>query len=234
MATAWADVVSAALIQIDDIRLTEQMTVSPAQFYRRMAAIIQQALPLLSRPPKLLTYLKSGMAEPEYDDFSWSSTRESTTRESVVETGCAGYELCSVTARVLHDNGTVSLLPYPAAVYDPETGNVTMPVQGGEEIEYEFDFYTDGSFPDLTETQMRLFALAVSVIWDERFSRNWLNLQMKIHDESFDTVNEANYLDKVTKRLHDNRISFNDELRWYEQKAWYAGTVQGQTKVTLI
>lgn len=229
MATTWADIVAAALVQIDDVRLEEQMAVSPAQFYRRMAALIQQAMPLLSRPPELLTFLKDGMTVPEYDDLEWTSDEQSTEQETQIETENIGYDLCSVTQRVIHDNGTVSLLPYADAVYDPETGIVTMPQQESAGIEYDFDFYTDGEFPDLSETQMRLFALAIAVVWDERFSRNWLSMTAKIHDDSFKTVNEANYIQQITKRLHDNRIAFNDELRWYEQLCAYNGLFKNKT-----
>lgn len=222
MATTWADIVSAALVEIDDVRLEEQMAVSPAQFYRRMSAIVSVALPLLSRPPELLTYLKDGMTVPQYDDFEWVSTEQSTVDEQTdIDTEKLGYELCSVTRRIPKDNGTVALVPYPEAEYDPETGIVTMPKQDAKGIGYDFDFYTDGSFPNLTESQTRLFALAIAVVWDERFSRTWLNLQPKIHDESFMTVNEANYAQQITKRLHDNRIAFNDELRAYEQLCAY-------------
>ena len=70
---------------------------------------------------------------------------------------------------------------------------------------------------------MRLFALAVAVVWDERFSRNWLNMTSKIHDDSFKTVNESNYVQAITKRLHDNRIAFDHEMRAYEQLCAYSG-----------
>lgn len=235
MATTWADIVAAALVQIDDVRLEEQMSVSPAQFYRRMSALIQQAMPLLSRPPELLTFLKNGMVLPTFDDFEWTSDEESTYGGAEVDTGMIGYELCSVTQRQSHPNGTITLLPYSEASYDPETGIVTLPDQDSAGINYDFDFYTDGEFPDLTETQMRLFALAVAVVWDERFSRNWLNMQAKIHDDSFTTVNEANYTQQITKRLHDNRIAFNDELRWYEQLCAYNGLLKNTMhKATLV
>lgn len=223
MATSWADIVSASLVQIDDVRLEEQMAVSPAQFYRRMSAMIQQAMPLLARPPELLSELKREMVLPQYDDYEWQSTEESTTQSVQVDTGMLGYELFSVTQRVMHRNGTISLVPYDGATYDPETGIVTMPIQATAYTNYDFDFYTDGSFMDLTETQMRLFALAVAIVWDERFSRNWLSTTAKIHDDSFKTVNEANYIQQTTKRLHDNRIAFDHEMRAYEQLCAYNG-----------
>ena len=234
MATTWADIVTAALVQIDDVRLEEQMAVSPAQFYRRMAALVQQAMPLLSRPPELLTFLKKGMVAPTYDDYEWTSDEASTYTETRVETGMIGYDLCSVTQRKMQGNQTMSIIPYDEATYDPETGIVTMPRQNEAWVNYDFDFYTDGEFPDLTETQMRLFALAVAVVWDERFSRNWLSMTAKIHDDSFETVNEANYTQQITRRLHDNRIAFNDDLRAYEQLCAYTGMFQNTLQRTAL
>ena len=235
MATTWADIVAASMVQIDDVRLQEQMAVSPAQFYRRMSALIQQAMPLLSRPPELLSFLKKEMVLPTFDDYEWTSDAASTEAETAVNTGMIGYDLCSVTQRIVHQNGTVSLLPYYGASYDAETGIVTMPVQTSAGIGYDFDFYTDGSFSDLSETQMRLFALAVSIVWDERFSRTWLNMTPKIHDDSFETVNEANYIQQITKRLQENRIAFQDELRAYEQLCAYTGIFKNSMRqATLV
>ena len=226
MATAWADIVAAAMVQIDDVRLEEQMAVSPAQFYRRFSALIAQAMPLMSRPPELLLFLKNGMTVPDYDDVLWTSDEASTTADTEIDTGLIGYDICSVTQRVQHDNGTISLAPYEDAEYDAETGIVTMPMQDETGISYDIDFYTDGEFPDLSETQMRLFALAVAIVWDERFSRSWLNMTAKIHDDSFTTVNEANYTQQITKRLHENRIAFDHEMRAYEQLCAYSGTLK--------
>ena len=176
------------------------------------------ALPLLNSPPELLDYLEKNMRMPQYEDYSWESTVQSLSGETAVETGLLGYELMSCIVRGA--DGT-SFAPYREASYDPETGIVTMPQQSEAGTQYDFDFYSDGSFADLTPSQKRLFALAVCVAWDEQFSRNWLNLQPKIHDSSFSTVNEANYMDKTTVRLRENRQSFNDELHKYEQLCAY-------------
>lgn len=232
--TTWADVVAAGLIQIDDVRLEEQMAVSPAQFFRRMSAIIKQATPLLSRPPELLSYITNGEVVSTFDDYEWQSTEASVEAPVTLETGKIGYDLCSVTVRIENPNGTISILPYTGATYNAATGEVSMPQQSDSGINYDFDFYTDGTFPDLTPSQLRLFALAIAVVWDERFSRTWLNLQMKIKDESFSTVNEANYAEKITRRLHDNRIAFNDELRWYEQLCAYHNAFKNQNHATTL
>lgn len=218
MATGWSEVINAAMQALDDERWREQLTVSPAQFYRAKSDSVLFALPLLNSPPELLDYLEQYMVTPQYDDFSWESTEESLTGETAVDTGLLGYELMSCI--VYGEDGT-SVAPYPGAAYDKETGVVTFPQQTAAGVRYELDFYTDGTFNDLTLSQKRLFGLAVCVAWDENFSRNWLNLQMKVKDSSFNTVNEANYMDKLTVRLRENRQSFNDELHKYEQLCAY-------------
>ena len=218
MATGWSEIINAAMQALDDERWREQITVSPAQFYRAKSDSVLFALPLLNSPPELLDYLEKDMVLPEYDDFSWTSTEESLSGETSVETGLLGYEIMSCI--VYGEDGT-SVAPYSGADYDAETGIVTFPQQEAAGVHYELDFYTDGTFNDLTLSQKRLFGLAVCVAWDEDFSRNWLNLQPKIHDSSFSTVNEANYMDKLSLRLRENRQSFNDELHKYEQLCAY-------------
>ena len=218
MATAWSEIITAAMQALDDERWREQITVSPAQFYRAKSDSVKFALPLLSSPPELLDYLERDMEMPTYDDAEWTSTEESLSGETAVDTGLTGYELMSCI--LISADGTEAV-PYTGASYDAETGVVTMPQQAKAGLQYEFDFYTDGSFADLSNSQMRLFALAICVVWDEHFTRSWLNLQPKIHDSSFSTVNEANYIDKSTARLMQNRQNFNDELRKYEQLCAY-------------
>lgn len=235
MATTWADVIASAMVLIDDVRLEEQMAVSPAQFYRRMAGWVDLAFPKLNRPPELYAYIKKGKINPDYTDFEWESTEESTIAATEVETGAIGYELCSVTMRILHPNNTVSLLPYSAAIYDAETGVVTFPKQEKTGICYEIDFYKDGEFSDLSEAQMRLMALAISTLWDNRFQRDWLGISPKIHDDSFNPPNEAQYMEKSTKRWKENVIAFNDELRDYEQSCTYAAALKNvANRVTLV
>lgn len=230
MATGWSTVINAAMQALDDERWAEQLNVSPAQFLRAKSDTVAFALPLLNSPPELLDYLEKDWTEPEYDDYAWVSTEESTTAETALETGLTGFELMS--CMVKSEDGTEAY-PYSDAAYDPETGYVTMPIQPKAGITYEFDFYTDGSMADLTKSQLRLFGLAVAVVWDEHFERDWLKLTQKIHDSSFDTVNEANYMDKSNKRLHDNRQSFNDELKKYEQLCTYK-TVKARSSATVL
>lgn len=222
MATSWSDIITAAMQIINDDRWQEQLASDPAQFYRAKSEMVRMALPLLKRPPQLLSYLQLGMSDPDYADMEWTSTEASLTQETEIQTDFYGYDLMSCVVRV---NGGMDILPYPAATYAPDTGIITFPEQAEVGVDYEIDFYSDGTFPDLTPSQIRLFALAVAVVWDENFSRDYLDLTPKIHDTSFSTINEANYIDKSTGRLHSNRQSFNDELRDYEQLCAYLNTV---------
>lgn len=233
--TSWADIIAAAMVLIDDVRLEEQLSVSPAQFYRRMVGWVNLAYPRLNKPDQLRTYLSNGKSDPKYDDFLWTSTEESVTQEIDVDTGMIGYELCSVTVRIQHPNNTISLLPYQNASYDAETGIVTFPQQAQVGIDYDIDFYTDGSFPDLTDTQMRLIALAIATLWDDRFSRNWLAMGPKLHDDNFNAPNESQFMEKASKRLKENIISFNDELKDYEQRCAYHAVLKNQISgITLL
>ena len=114
--------------------------------------------------------------------------------------------------------------PYTDFTYNSETGYITFGVQPEEGIIYDADFYTDGYFnADLTPAQIRLFALAISVVWNERFENDWLNIQPKVKDNSFKTANEPGFISKVTERQLQYRQRFSDELRKYEQDVAYLG-----------
>lgn len=227
MGTAWSEIVcNYALPIIDDVRLTDQMEDNPALFFRRMSLYVDLALPMLSRPPELYALLKTGLEKPMYDDADWVSDEESLTQETVIDTEMPGYELFSCSERQVDESGVVTATPVTDVTYDKETGEVTFPIQEETGIEYILDFYTDGEFStDLTEAQKRLVGLAMGVVWDERFSRNWLNIQQKVHDSSFDTVNESNYMRETNSRLRENRAMLNDELRKYEQDLAYSNTL---------
>lgn len=228
MGTPWTEIIcNYAMPVMDDVRLTDQMGENPALFFRRMALYMDLAIPMVSRPPELDSYLNYELVKPEYDDYLWTSDGEST-----VETGKTGYELFSCSIREVDDSGVVTSTPVSNVEYDVETGTVTFLDGTTEGTVYNIDFYTDGSFYyDLTEAQKRILGLAIGVVWDERFSRNWLNITQKIKDSSFDTVNESNYMREVQNRLFMNRHLLNDELRKYEQDVAYKNTVTPRAQI---
>ena len=233
MGTPWTEIIcNYAMPVMDDVRLIDQMGENPALFFRRMALYMDLAIPMVSRPPELDSYLNYELVKPVYDDMIWRSTSESLEGETTVETTMTGYDLFSCSLREVDESGVVTSTPVSGVTYDPETGTVVFPQQETVGLEYNVDFYTDGSFfYDLTESQKRLLGLAVGVVWDERFSRNWLNITMKVKDAAFDTVNESNYMREVQNRLFMNRHLLNDELRKYEQDVAYKNTVTPKTQL---
>lgn len=226
MDTNWREIIcNGAMVLIDDVRLGEALAESPPRFLRKMALYMDLALPMLNRPPELYSRIQGGLARPAFDSMDWVSTPESTQGETAVDTGKPGYQLFSCLRRE-EEAGEVVLVPAPQVAYNSETGEVTFPIQPEAGIVYELDFYTDGHFAgELTPAQKRLAALAVACVWDERFSRNWLNLQPKIKDSSFSVGSEATYMRAAAERLERNRAAFFDELNKYEQDAAWNGAV---------
>lgn len=220
--TTFGEIIVSAKLLIDDIRWQEELETSPARFFRAKSDYVLMAMPLLSRPPDLESYLTKDLTLPEYGNASWESTEESTTEETEVDTGLVGYDMVSVTLRSADGKDET---PYADAEYDAETGVVVFPAQSAEGMRYEIDAYKDGSVQALDYTKMRLFSLAVAVVWDERFDRNWLNMQMKIKDSSFSTAAEGQYAEKINQRMLRNRALLSDELRKYEQDVYYKNRV---------
>ena len=76
--------------------------------------------------------------------------------------------------------------------------------------------------------------MGIAIIWDERFTRNWLDMTMKIHDDSFTVANESNYIKETTARLVKNRAEFAGELQKYEQDCAYYAVVHPQSLPTIL
>ncbi len=229
--TALAEIISQAMIYIDDVRLQEQLDSNPALFFRRMSAYVSASMPLLSSPPELLEHIQSNYTEAQYDDFTWVSTDESVISDvNEVDTGCIGYDICSV---VMYSEDGMYVNPYTDFTYDKETGIVTFGIQELSGAEYEIDFYKDGEVADLTLSMKRLFGLAIAIVWDERLNNNWLSVTPKLKDSSFQTVNESNYIDKMSLRMTANRQRFQDELRKYEQNNAYKNVWKNRQRWSL-
>ena len=233
MGTSWSDIITNyAMVIIGDDRMQDDLRTDAALFFRRMSTWMGMAIPMLKSPPELQVYLTDGLAEPQYADFEWTSNQISTTQETVVETGRVGYELCNCVSVQYARNGDAAFFPYTDFTYDMETGIVTFPQQDSADIEYRMDFYTDGQFAhELTLRQKRLLGLAVAVTWDNRFNREWLNIQPKITDKSFNTPNENTTMKESTARYKENLQLFYSELRGYEQECAYMNKVNPMRRV---
>lgn len=230
MATQFAEVISRyAMPIIDDVRLTEEMETSSALFLRRMSVMLTAAIPYMNNPPTLQQYLQDGLTDAEYDDYYAEAI------SNTIETGKTGYEIVTCQTVEPMQDGTVYNHPIEGAEYDPETGIVTIPAIDLTAGTIQIDFYKDGTFGnDLSPNIKHLLGLAIAIIWDERFTRNWLNIQMKNHDKSFDVVNEGTYMRESQARLEKNRAEFYAQMRKYEQDCAYAKSVGLYGKKTVF
>lgn len=231
--TSWSEIITNhAMVVIDDVRLQELAAQNPALFMRRMSLYVKNAIPLFSRPPQMVGYLLHEIVEPSFGDYEWTSTEQSTTEQTVISTGMIGYDLCHCEYAQALDTEDVYFTPVEVS-YDAETGEVTIPITLSAGLTYSIDFYKDGEFfYDLTPSQKRILGLCVASVWDERFFRNFLNDTMKIKDQSFNTVNESNYMREGAAKKAKNRAMLNDELRKYEQDVAYR-TALPDAKYTL-
>lgn len=228
--TGYSEILKAARVIIQDERWDRSLAANPAKFYRAKSDYVQMALARLNRPPDLLDYLQKEHVKPEFAGTAWTSTEDSLSGETAVQTGQTGFSLCSVS--LITQNGLMETA-YAGAGYDSETGIVTFPAQTAVGLNYSIDFYTDGSFQTMTDSMTRLFALAVAVIWDEGFERNWLNIQPKIKDSSFDVGNEANFINQSKGRKTANERAFEDELEKYGQNCAYREVLSGRGRTVL-
>ena len=72
MGTPWTEIIcNYAMPVMDDVRLNDQMGENPALFFRRMALYMDLAIPMVSRPPELDSYLNYELVKPVYDDMIW-------------------------------------------------------------------------------------------------------------------------------------------------------------------
>lgn len=218
MGTSFIEVITDyALVEIDDERLIRDMNENPALFFRRMGLYMNIGIAYFNEPPEVRTRLIH--TPPTYGDYLWTAV--SSASETVVETGLVGFELmsCQVNRR-----GEDNILtgPYTEAVYEPETGRVTFPPGLAAGTELQLDFYTDGRFDnELTGEEKRILGLCAALVWQERFSGNWLNMQPKIQDRSFSTGSESGHIRANTERLRERRAALDSEIRKYAQNRAY-------------
>lgn len=222
MGTSWAEIITDyAMVEIDDDRLSAKLARSPALFFRAMSLYMKNAIPYFSSPPQMADRLKS--TPPVYDDFYYTAQFSPTV--TVVDSGKIGFEIMSsliVSRCPEQEEGTA----YEEALYNPQTGEISLPAGICDDTEFEFDFYTDGYFEnDLLSVEKRILGLCVALVWNTRFSDNWLNMQPKIADKSFSVNNESSHMRATSEKLRDFRAEINAEIRKYEQDAAFMDVV---------
>lgn len=219
MGTAWSEIITDyAMVEIDDLRMKEELQENPALFFRSMSLYMKNAIPYFNNPPEMQEWLS--YTAPSFADYMWTAVASDS--ETVVNTNLIGYDLFSVQMLSTDQYGTVTATSYTSATYDSETGNVTFPAGLTEGTQFQIDFYTDGTFDnELTGEEKRILGLCVDYVWNVRFSGNWLNMQPKVQDANFTIGSESNYTRAQTERMRQKRIAVNDEIHKYAQNIAY-------------
>lgn len=223
MGTSIAELITDhAMVEINDVRLEQQLQQNAALFFRRMWLYVKNGVPLFNNPPEMRERL--AYTAPLFADYEWIGAASA--QPTVVSTNCVGYELMSVQVNEQMPDGNIVSTPYTEATYDSETGDVTFPDGIADGTVFQLDFYTDGQFEnELNEEEKRILAICVALVWYERFSNDWLNMQPKIASKSFSVGSESNYIRAMTERDRSRRAYLFAEMNKYAQNVAYRNMI---------
>lgn len=230
-------------IYVDDIRLQELAVTDSPLFCRRMWGYFQPAISLFTLPAEMQTYLvgttdQPKLTVPTYGNTLYTTTEEYTESFSIpLGADYAGYELFCCRQRITDLLGNVTYAPVNA-VYNSETGEVTILVSEGGSVEagtvYDFDFYTDGYFAeDLSLEVMDILGTCFALVWQERFSNDWLSNVSKVEDKSFYEQNRANKIRADGERTSQIRATLAGKMRRFEQNHYYLQTVPAGQRIKI-
>lgn len=222
MGTTFSEIITDyAMVQIDDTRLQKLMAENPARFFRKMSMYMLNAVPMFVHPPEAREWLR--FTAPVYDDYTYTVTGDEE-GSAVVETGVTGFDLVCASYDADDGYGGIMSVSVPVTQSDPETGEVTLAIDGeipaGTPI--DIDIYTDGYFDrELAYDVKMILGLCVQYVWESRFANAFLTQAPKIKDRSFDTGSESNMTRANTERLRSLLDTLNDKMRAFEQRVTY-------------
>ena len=222
MGTMWAEVIcDFGMVQINDVRLEEELQNNPALFFRKMALYLKNAIPRFNKPPEEQIRLTG--TPPQYDSYSFTTTEEG---EQTISTDLMGYELCSVQLIQTDAFGNPEATPVAGFQYDAETGVVTVPSGLAVGSVLSIDFYTDGTFDnDLLPEEKEILGICLQMVWENRFSGSWLDRVPKPKGKSFDIPSEAPQTNANTNRMKFLQKQLNSKMRAYSQMIAYQNVV---------
>lgn len=249
-ATAWSDVVTRyGNVFVDDARMKDKYEQCPAQFFDEAFYYFAAAIPRFNLPPQIIPYLT--YSKPYFSFFEYTvpnNTQDGngeagsgqavepqpTTEPTVVKTRQFNYEICSVVIYSTDQFGNPIETAYTDAVYDSVSGEVTLPAGIIPGTVFRMYFAIDGYFNNpLTQEMKRLLGLAFQLVWENRFTGEWLPRAAKVSDKSFSPPNEANWTRAQEEKRRGMEASFNDEMWRYEQNCVRQGAFNG-TGITLL
>ena len=226
MSTNWEPIEIQAMTYIkNDLSLEWDMKNRLAVFYNRMAAYMEWAIPLFNRPPEMLVKL-SGTAVPKFEDVDYTPT-EAQEAPVTIETGIAGYDICSCGLLDKDTFGDVTYTPIQC-LYHAESGDVVINHDLTADDTLSMNFYLHGEFSsDLNYTEKSILAFAVYAAWEHRFDNNAIERTAKIRDSSFTTTSEASQTNANTTRQKEVMRQLYGALRHYEQNSNYLEALNG-------
>lgn len=221
-ATTFSEIIAEyAMVMIDDERLRDQLSVNPAQFFRKMSLYLKNATARFVHPPEARKYLH--YTAPSASTVSYTVTGAEG-GSATISTGITGFTIASAVYTVDDGYGALEDIPVPVSASDVETGEVTLAIT--EDIPagtvVQIDVYTDGVF-DLTldERVKHILGLFTQVEWEGRFINAFLVQTPKIKDRSFDVGSESNLSRANTERYRMLMDQANGEMLRFEQDVWY-------------
>ena len=226
--TTFSDILLGYVMQeIDDETWADELALSPARFFRAKSDSVLNGISRFNRPPEVQQWLAH--VPPKYDDFTFDPVGVSA-NPFVIHTGKTGFEMCSV---VVCEPGRNGVSQYSAtSEYDATTGDVKVywSIEGSQYV--EIDFYSDGRFIfNLDEETKNILGLCIAYNWFNRFAANWLNMQPKIRDKSFDIASESAHMTSATARSKELRLTLDDRLLHYEQNLYYRQQIPNNQKL---
>lgn len=240
--TGWSDIIlNYGNLFTDDVRNQQAYDLNPAAFLNQSAYYLEAAIPRFNRPTEVISYL-SARTPAYFHETQWAvpasilppgEPQEPTTMPITIQAK-PGYELCSVVIRGVDKFGNPVDTPYSGAQYDAQSGSVTFPAGLIPGTEFVIDLYRDGQFLRvLTPEMKRILGLCFHMVWEYRFTGEWLARAAKVSDKSFSPPNEANWTRAQEEKRRSEEDTLNQELRRYEQACTYRGVVDFSPSVTL-
>lgn len=241
--TKWSDIIlNYGNLFTDDVRNQEAYDINPAAFLNTASYYLQAAIPRFNRPTEIVSYLAQRIPS-FFSETQWAVPAEilppgepqAPTTEPITVQANSGYELCSVVIRGIDKFGNPVDTPYGGEQYDPQTGTVTFPAGLIPGTEFVIDLYRDGVFlKPLTDGMKRILGLCFHMVWEYRFTGEWLARAAKVSDKSFSPPNEANWTRAQEEKRRSEEDTLNQEIRRYEQACNYRGTVNFNPNVSLL
>lgn len=215
-------------VYVDDERLNELRVSNMPVYANTLMTYFRPAITRFSIPNTMQDYLVGSTGEHKNIIESRFGTYRFVAEDNISEYTVSlgeeyiGYELFAASEIKRNGIGELYTIPAHNAEYNSATGDIVLHGDIAKGTIYDFDFYSDGAFKNsLTMEIMNILGLCFQLVWENRFSENWLDRVPQIDDKSFSVQNKANKQNADTARLKELSNNLYSAMRRYEQKQYY-------------